>query len=157
MNDNKRKTIITYGTFDMFHIGHLRLLQRAKELGDTLIVAVSTDEFNALKGKKTLIGYEQRAEIVANIKGVDLVIPETDWEQKTEDIQKYHVDTLVMGDDWRGKFDDLKSLCEVVYLERTANISTTQLKKSLLSFASIPREDILKAFEILDILKKDLT
>ncbi len=154
---NKQKTVITYGTFDMFHIGHLRLLQRAKELGDTLIVAVSTDEFNALKGKKTLIGYEQRAEIVANIKGVDLVIPETDWEQKTEDIQKYHVDTLVMGDDWRGKFDDLKSLCEVVYLERTANISTTQLKKSLLSFASIPREDILKAFEILDILKKDLT
>jgi glycerol-3-phosphate cytidylyltransferase len=151
------KTVITYGTFDMFHIGHLRLLQRAKELGDTLIVAVSTDEFNALKGKKTLIGYEQRAEIVSSIKGVDRVIPETGWEQKRDDIAKYQVDTLVMGSDWRGKFDDLRSLCEVVYLERTENISTTQLKKSLLSFASIPREDILRAFEILDILKKDLT
>jgi len=150
------KTVITYGTFDMFHIGHLRLLQRAKELGDTLIVAVSTDEFNALKGKKTLIGYEQRAEIVANIKGVNMVIPETSWEQKRDDIVKYQADTLVMGSDWSGKFDDLRSLCEVVYLERTENISTTQLKKSLLSFASIPREDILRAFEILDILKKDL-
>jgi glycerol-3-phosphate cytidylyltransferase len=151
------KTVITYGTFDMFHIGHLRLLQRAKELGDTLIVAVSTDGFNALKGKKTLIGYEQRAEIVSDIKGVDLVIPEKSWEQKRDDIVTYQVNTLVMGSDWRGKFDDLKTLCEVVYLERTENISTTQLKKSLLSFASIPREDILRAFEILDILKKDLT
>jgi glycerol-3-phosphate cytidylyltransferase len=153
------KTIITYGTFDMFHIGHLKLLQRLKSIAGEdgrLIVAVSTDEFNAGKGKRTLIPYEQRAEIVANIKCIDLVIPENNWEQKIEDIQKYNVDIFAMGDDWKGKFDFLEEYCEVVYLPRTQNISTTQLKKSLTNFLSIPKEDIIKAFEILEQLKNDL-
>jgi glycerol-3-phosphate cytidylyltransferase len=156
----KSKTIITYGTFDMFHIGHLKLLQRLKSIvGEygKLIVAVSTDEFNEGKGKKTLIPYEQRAEIVANIKYVDLVIPENNWEQKIDDAQKYDVDIFAIGDDWKGKFDFLKEYCEVVYLPRTQNISTTQLKKSLTNFLSITKEDIIKAFEILEQLKNDLT
>jgi glycerol-3-phosphate cytidylyltransferase len=140
----------------MFHIGHLRLLQRLQKLGDEVIVAVSTDEFNEQKGKKTLIPYEQRAEIVANIKGVTKVIPEKSWEQKIEDIKKYDIDIFAIGEDWKGKFDFLKEYCEVIYLPRTKNISTTQLKKSLTNFLSIPKEDILKAFEILEALKKDL-
>ena len=105
------KNIITYGTFDMFHIGHLNLLKKLKGLaGDNgkLIVAVSTDEFNALKGKKTLIPYEQRAEIVSNIKYVDLVIPEIKWEQKIEDVKKYNIDIFAIGEDWKGRFDFLK-------------------------------------------------
>jgi glycerol-3-phosphate cytidylyltransferase len=151
---NKRK-IITYGTFDMFHVGHLRLLKRLKEMGDELIVAVSTDEFNELKGKKTLISYEQRAEIVESIKYVDKVIPERNWEQKVEDVRKYNIDLFVMGNDWEGKFDFLKEYCEVKYLERTQDISTTQLKKSITNFLSIPKEDILRAFEVIEILKQD--
>ena len=125
-----KKIVITYGTFDMFHIGHLKLLQRLAELGDELIVAVSTDEFNNLKNKTVLIPYDQRAEIVANISCVSKVIPESNWEQKIEDIKKYSVDIFAMGDDWSGKFDFLEEYCEVKYLERTKDISTTQLKKS---------------------------
>ncbi len=128
---NKEKIIITYGTFDMFHIGHLKLLQRLKKLGDKLIVAISSDEFNELKGKKTLIPYEQRALIVKNIKCVDMVIAECNWEQKISDIKKYNVDIFAMGDDWSGKFDFLKEHCKVVYLKRTKNISTTKLKEEL--------------------------
>jgi len=150
-----KKTIITYGTFDMFHIGHLRLLQRLKDMADELIVAVSTDEFNRGKGKKVMIPYEQRAEIVANIKCVDKVIPEESWEQKVDDIKKYNVDIFAIGDDWKGKFDFLKEYCEVIYLERTKDISTTQLKKSLTNFMSIPKEDIINAFEVIELLKKD--
>ena len=150
-----KKIIITYGTFDMFHIGHLKLLRRIKELGDELIVAVSTDEFNKIKGKKTLIPYTQRAEIVKNIKCVDKVISEDNWEQKVSDIKEYNIDLLVMGDDWEGKFDFLKEYCEISYLERTKDISTTKLKKSLSTFLSVPKEDILKAFEIIEILKQD--
>jgi len=153
----KKIVVITYGTFDMFHIGHLRLLKRLREMGDELIVAVSTDEFNELKGKKTLIPYAQRAEIVESIKYVDRVIPEENWEQKVIDIQKYDIDIFVIGNDWEGKFDFLKEYCDVRYLERTQDISTTQLKKSLTNFLSIPREDILKAFDILEALKKDFT
>jgi len=153
----KKRRVITYGTFDMFHIGHLRLLKRLKEMGDELIVAVSTDEFNSLKGKKTLIPYEQRAEIVESIRYVDKVIPEKNWEQKIDDIKNYDIDLFVIGDDWKGKFDFLKEYCEVKYLDRTKDISTTQLKKSLTNFLSIPREDILKAFDILEALKKDFT
>ncbi len=149
------KTVITYGTFDMFHIGHLKLLQRAKALGERLIVGVSTDEFNKQKGKKVLIPYEQRSEVVANIKGVDFVIPEKSWDQKIEDIKKYDVDVLVMGSDWRGKFDHLNKICEVVYLPRTENISTTELKKSLINFVSVPKEDIIKAFEVIEVLKRE--
>jgi glycerol-3-phosphate cytidylyltransferase len=149
------KTVITYGTFDMFHIGHLRLLQRAAKMGDRLIVGVSTDEFNLKKGKRTLIPYDHRKEIVQAIKGVDTVIPETSWEQKREDIRRFNVDTLVMGGDWEGHFDALKDLCKVIYLPRTKEISTTDLKKSLINFASVPREDILKAFEVIEILKRE--
>ena len=150
-----KTTIITYGTFDMFHIGHLKLLQRLAELGDELIVVVSTDEFNQLKNKTVLIPYEQRAEIVSNIKCVDKVIPEHNWEQKINDIKEYNVDIFAMGNDWEGKFDFLKEHCDVVYLERTKDISTTQLKKSLTSFLSIPKEDILNAFKVIETLKKD--
>ena len=150
-----KKTIITYGTFDMFHIGHLKLLQRLKNMADELIVAISTDEFNRGKGKKVMIPYEQRAEIVANIKCVDKVIPEESWEQKVDDIKKYNVDIFAIGDDWKGKFDFLKEYCEVIYLERTKDISTTQLKKSLTNFMSIPKEDIINAFEVIELLKKD--
>ena len=149
------KRVITYGTFDMFHIGHLRLLQRLQKFGDELIVAVSTDEFNKLKGKRTLIPYTQRAEIVENIKCVDKVIPESDWEQKIKDVEKYNVDIFVMGDDWEGKFDFLKEYCDVIYLERTKDISTTKLKQSLGNFLSVPKADILKAFEVIEILKQD--
>lgn len=149
------KTIITYGTFDMFHIGHLKLLQRLSNLGSKLIVAVSTDEFNEKKGKKTLIPYEQRAEIIKNIKCVDLVIAENNWDQKIKDIKKYDVDIFAIGDDWEGKFDFLKEYCEVKYLKRTEDISTTKLKKSLMDFMSIPKEDMLNAFEVIEMLKKD--
>ena len=152
-----KKIVITYGTFDMFHVGHLRLLKRLKEMGDELIVAVSTDEFNEVKGKKTLIPYDQRVEILSSIEYVDRVIPEKSWEQKIEDVKKYKADLFVIGNDWEGEFDFLKEYCEVKYLERTQDISTTQLKKSLTNFLSIPKEDILKAFEILEALKKDFS
>lgn len=124
------KRVLTYGTFDMFHYGHVRLLERAKELGDYLIVAISTDEFNEGKGKKSYFDYEKRKEIVSAIKYVDMVIPEETWEQKLDDIIKYDIDVVVMGNDWAGsdKFDYLKEYCEVVFLERTEGISTTKIK-----------------------------
>ena len=125
------KKVITYGTYDLFHVGHLNLLKRAKELGDYLIVAVSSDEFNAQKGKKCKIKDTDRMAIVEAIKYVDKVIPETSWDQKIEDVKKYGIDVFVMGDDWKGKFDFLKDYCEVVYLPRTKGISTTQLKEEL--------------------------
>ena len=136
----KEKIVLTYGTFDMFHIGHLNLLNRLKSLGDKLIVAVSTDEFNSIKGKKTLIPFEQRALIVQNIKCVDMVISEENWEQKIDDIKKYNVDIFAIGNDWQGKFDFLKNHCEVIYLPRTQNISTTELKKELNKYLGISDE-----------------
>ena len=136
----KEKIVLTYGTFDMFHIGHLNLLNRLKSVGDKLIVAVSTDEFNSIKGKKTLIPFEQRALIVQNIKCVDMVISEKNWEQKIDDIKKYNVDIFAIGDDWQGKFDFLKNHCEVIYLPRTQNISTTELKKELNKYLGINDE-----------------
>lgn len=151
------KTIITYGTFDMFHIGHLNLLRRLSEMADRVIVAVSTDEFNEGKGKKVMIPYDQRADIVKAIKYVDLVIPETSWDQKISDVEKYGVDIFAIGKDWEGKFDFLKDKCDVVYLERTKDISTTSLKQSLKQFLSISPEDLKNAFEALDMLKRDLT
>lgn len=151
-----KKTIITYGTFDMFHIGHLRLLERLSKMADRVIVAVSTDAFNEQKGKKVLIPYEQRAAIVQAIEYVDLVIAEEHWEQKSADIEKYNVDIFAMGDDWQGKFDFLQPLCEVVYLERTQDVSTTSLKKSLTNFLSISKEDLTSAFEVLEMLRRDL-
>lgn len=134
------KTVITYGTFDLFHVGHLRLLERARALGDRLIVAVSTDEFNSGKGKRTLIPYCDRAAIVQAIRFVDEVIPETNWAQKKDDIHRFNVTTFVMGEDWKGKFDELKELCEVVYLPRTEGISTTELKQSMALLGQIIRE-----------------
>lgn len=126
------KKVITYGTFDLLHYGHINLLRRAKEYGDYLIVALSTDEFNwSQKQKKSYFPYQQRKLLLEAIRYVDLVIPEESWEQKIADIQQYKVDTFVMGDDWKGKFDFLKDYCEVVYLSRTPEISTTQIKKDL--------------------------
>ena len=127
------RRVITYGTFDLLHYGHINLLKRAKALGDYLIVAISTDEFNwNEKHKKCYFTYEQRKALVEAIRYVDEVIPENTWEQKVEDVQKYDIDVFVMGDDWRGKFDFLKEYCEVVYLPRTAGISTTKIKTELL-------------------------
>ena len=149
------RVVLTYGTFDMFHIGHLELLKRLKLLGDKLIVAVSTDEFNEIKGKKTIIPYAQRAKIVEAIRYVDMVIPENDWKQKVTDIKKYNVDVFAMGHDWEGKFDELREYCEVMYLPRTKGISTTALKQQLNKISEINIEDINKAFEILQRLKRD--
>lgn len=125
------KKVITYGTFDLLHWGHIRLLQRAKALGDHLTVAISTDEFNALKHKEAYHSYEHRKYILEAIKYVDEVIPENSWDQKKSDIKKYHIDTFVMGDDWKGQFDFLKEQCEVIYLPRTEGISTSKIKDDL--------------------------
>jgi len=126
------KKVITYGTFDLLHYGHINLLQRAKALGDYLIVALSTDEFNSIeKNKVTYFTYEERKRLLEAIRYVDLVIPEENWEQKVSDVQEFRVDTFVIGDDWKGKFDFLKDYCEVVYLERTPEISTTKIKSDL--------------------------
>lgn len=127
------KRVITYGTFDLLHYGHINLLRRAKALGDYLIVCVSTDEFNEKsKGKRCYFTYEKRKMLVEAIRYVDLVIPEESWEQKITDIHEYHIDTFVIGDDWKGKFDFLKKEgVEVVYLERTPEISTTKIKHDL--------------------------
>lgn len=122
------KVILTYGTFDMFHVGHLNLLERLKALGDYLVVGVSTDEFNAGKGKQTIVPFEDRLRIVQAIRCVDLAIPEQSWEQKVEDIRRYDVSVFGMGEDWKGKFDELAQYCEVVYLPRTEGISSTSLK-----------------------------
>lgn len=126
------KKVITYGTYDLLHYGHINLLQRAKALGDYLIVALSTDEFNwNSKQKKCYFTYEQRKRLLESVRYVDLVIPEENWEQKISDVKEFKIDTFVMGDDWKGKFDFLKDYCEVVYLSRTPEISTTQIKNDL--------------------------
>lgn len=125
------KRVLTYGTFDLMHYGHIRLLKRAKEQGDYLIVAVSTDEFNELKGKKSYHDYETRKKMLEAIRYVDLVIPEMTWDQKEKDVKEYKIDKFVMGDDWNGKFDNLNEVCEVIYLKRTEGISTTKIKKDL--------------------------
>ncbi|WP_215189780.1 glycerol-3-phosphate cytidylyltransferase [Exiguobacterium sp. s6] len=125
------KKIITYGTFDLLHWGHINLLRRAKELGDYLIVAVSTDEFNKVKHKESFHSFENRKLILEAIRYVDEVIPEENWDQKVTDVQKYDVDVFVMGNDWVGEFDFLKDYCEVIYLDRTEGISTTSIKNQL--------------------------
>lgn len=127
------KRVLTYGTYDLLHYGHIRLLKRAKELGDYLIVAISTDEFNAIKGKTAYHDYETRKEMLEAVRYVDLVIPEETWEQKPNDVNEYRVDTVVMGSDWAGneKFEELRNMCEVVYLDRTEGVSTTKIKKEL--------------------------
>jgi glycerol-3-phosphate cytidylyltransferase len=127
------RRVLTYGTFDLLHYGHVRLLQRASQLGDYLIVALSTDEFNAGKGKTSFYPYETRKEMLEAIRYVDLVIPEHDWDQKIDDIKDYKVDVVVMGSDWAGdeRFEKLKDYCQVVYLDRTKGISTTDVKARL--------------------------
>lgn len=125
------KRVITYGTFDLLHPGHINLLRRSKDLGDELYVGLSTDEFNKVKGKTAVLTYEQRKTVLEAIKYVDHVFPESDWEQKTSDIKKYGISCFVMGDDWKGKFDFLKDYCTVVYLPRTPDISTTDIKQKI--------------------------
>lgn len=127
------KRVITYGTFDLLHYGHINLLKRAKELGDYLVVALSTDEFNNIKGKKAYHDYETRKKMLEAIRYVDLVIPESNWEQKISDINEYHIDITVMGGDWAGsdRFEYLKEYCQVIYLPRTEGVSTTKIKKEL--------------------------
>ncbi len=127
------KKVITYGTYDLLHVGHINLLRRAKELGDYLLVVLSSDEFNELKGKKAYYSYEDRKQILEAIKYVDEVIPEYTWEQKISDVQDNNIDVFVMGHDWEGKFDFLKDYCEVVYLPRTEGISTTKIKGDLMA------------------------
>lgn len=148
------KRVLTYGTFDLLHYGHIRLLKRAKELGDYLIVAVSTDEFNAIKNKKAYHDYETRKKMLEAVRYVDLVIPEDNWEQKINDVKEYKVDVVVMGSDWLGsdKFDYLKDYCEVVYLDRTEGISTTKIKKDL--NLQMPKSDINQIPETGDERKK---
>lgn len=130
------RTILTYGTFDVVHIGHINLLRRARELGDRLIVGLSSDEFNSKKHKSSLLDYENRKAVLEAIRYVDLVFPEITWEQKIDDVKKYGVTTFVIGDDWTGKFDFLTEYCEVTYLSRTADISSTLIKQSLIGGAA---------------------
>lgn len=128
------KRILTYGTFDLLHYGHIEILRRAKELGDYLVVALSTDEFNESKGKTAYHSYETRKKMLEAIRYVDLVIPENNWEQKLDDVKEYHIDTVVMGSDWADsdKFDYLKEHCDLVFLERTPGVSTTMIKSDLM-------------------------
>lgn len=125
------RRVITYGTFDLLHYGHIHLLRRARQRGDYVVVGLSTDEFNKQKNKVCYFDYAQRKHLIEAIRYVDLVIPETCWEQKVDDIKRYHIDCFVIGDDWRGKFDFLREHCEVIYLERTPEISTTKMKDDL--------------------------
>lgn len=122
------RRVITYGTFDILHYGHINLLKRAKALGDYLIVGCSTDEFNLMKGKKAFYPYQERKKLLESLRYVDLVIPEENWEQKPADIKNYYADVFVMGDDWTGKFDFLKQYCDVIYLPRTPDVSSSNTK-----------------------------
>lgn len=141
------KVVITYGTFDLFHVGHVRLLQRLRNLGDRLIVGLSSDEFNALKGKKAVIPFESRKEILESCRYVDKVIREDNWEQKRTDILNEKAHIFAMGDDWVGKFDELSDICEVVYLSRTEGISTTELKNYLQTLNDANRNSVKQMIE----------
>ena len=129
--DGKFKTILTYGTFDLLHYGHLEILRRASLLGDKLIVGVSTDKFNEIKGKTCVLPYQKRKELIESLDYVDKVIPENNWDQKVTDIKDNDIDIFVMGDDWKGKFNELKVFCEVIYFPRTNGISSTKLRSIL--------------------------
>ena len=133
------KRIITYGTYDLLHYGHIALLKRARALGDILVVALSSDEFNAGKGKQAYFSYDERRAMLESVRYVDLVVPELTWEQKVGDISRYGIDVFVMGDDWSGEFDDqLKGLCEIVYLPRTPEVSTMRIKNYIGSVERLP-------------------
>lgn len=127
------KTVITYGTFDILHVGHINLLRRARALGDRLVVGLSSDEFNRGKHKSSLLNYENRKAVLESIRYVDEVFPENCWDQKTEDVKRYGAAMFVMGHDWEGQFDFLKAYCDVCYLPRTENISTTEIKQTLVA------------------------
>ncbi len=139
--------VLTYGTFDLFHIGHLRLLERLRGLGDHLTVGVSTDEFNALKGKRSIVPYADRAALVAACRFVDAVIPEEHWEQKRDDVVRLRIDVFGMGGDWEGHFDELGDVCKVVYLPRTEGISSTAIKDRLKGFDAASFESLKNAIE----------
>ena len=141
-------TVLTYGTFDMFHVGHLEILQRLRAMGDRLVVGVSTDEFNSSKGKTSVFPFEQRSAIVAALRCVDEVFPEERWEQKTSDIDQYDVSILGMGEDWAGKFDDLSSQCQVVYLPRTPGVSTSEVKAWLAPFGRDEAQRLRQAVDV---------
>lgn len=151
------KTVLTYGTFDLFHIGHLNILKRLKAQGDRLIVGVSTDEFNAIKGKRPIVPFDQRIEIVRSIRFVDEAIPEESWEQKREDIRKYDVDVFGIGEDWKGKFDDLEDEVEVIYLPRTTGVSTTEMKRVLSEFDERHVESLKNTLDTLSQIVKELS
>lgn len=144
-----KKVVITYGTFDMFHIGHLNLLKRLSELGDELLVGVSTDDFNALKNKRSFIPFESRLKIVSELRCVTHAFPEENWGQKEADIKKYNVSIFGMGSDWSGKFDHLQPFCKVVYLDRTEGVSSTELKRSVAAFQQEKLKDVIEAAEFL--------
>ncbi|MGI9887681.1 glycerol-3-phosphate cytidylyltransferase [Vibrio chagasii] len=147
-------TVITYGTYDLFHVGHVRLLKRLSELGDRLIVGISSDQFNEIKGKKSFFSYEERAEILSSCKYVDEVFPENDWEQKIHDIKKFDADVFAMGDDWKGEFDFLEDICDVVYLKRTEDISTTKIKNKLSTLKSAELDKIESSLhDVISIVK----
>lgn len=150
------KTVITYGTFDIFHAGHARLLQRARSLGDRLVVGVSTDEFNSVKGKRSVFTFEERAEIVGSIRFVDEVFAENSWDQKRDDIKRFGATTFVIGSDWAGRFDDLSDIVDVVYLQRTPSVSTTEVKASLKAFSSQQVEALRDAVNVVSAIVKDL-
>jgi glycerol-3-phosphate cytidylyltransferase len=135
------KTVITYGTFDILHVGHINLLRRARAMGDRLVVGLSSDQFNQNKHKSSLLTYENRRAVLEAIRWVDEVFPETRWDQKIEDIKKYAADIFVMGHDWEGRFDFLSEHCQVSYLPRTEDISTTEIKQSLLDSGLRPNDD----------------
>lgn len=144
-----RKVVLTYGTFDLFHVGHLRLLERLRLLGDELIVGVSTDEFNAEKGKQTIVKYADRKEILQSLSCVDRVIPESTWAQKEQDIRTYGVKIFGIGDDWAGHFDDLRKHCEVTYLPRTDHVSSTELKRLLQILDRAHVRDLKQALDLI--------
>lgn len=131
------KKVLTYGTFDLLHWGHINLLKRAKDQGDYLLVALSTDEFNAIKNKKSYHTYEDRRLILESIRYVDEVVPEVTWDQKARDINEHNIDVFVMGDDWEGEFDELREYCKVTYLSRTEGISTTKVKNDLIAVTTL--------------------
>ncbi|RAP56869.1 adenylyltransferase/cytidyltransferase family protein [Oleiagrimonas sp. MCCC 1A03011] len=143
------KTVLTYGTFDLFHVGHLNLLERLRELGDRLIVGVSTDAFNTTKGKQTIVRFEDRLRIVQNIKCVDHAFAENSWAQKAEDIRQFKVNVFGMGNDWEGQFDELKPLCKVVYLPRTEGISSTRIKDALRVLDKAHVEELKQALGVI--------
>jgi glycerol-3-phosphate cytidylyltransferase len=150
------RTVITYGTFDLFHVGHLRLLRRLRDLGDRLVVGCSTDEFNALKGKRSIMPYDQRAEVLAGCRYVDHVFPETGWEQKRQDIARESATIFAMGDDWVGRFDELSDVVEVVYLSRTSDISSTEIREFVRALHAEKVTELRGAVEHLALLVRAL-